>query len=81
MSAKDDLGLDYADSDVRVIDQRVGMGIGGLDTVIRIYHKPTGLLVEVPRLSGRGQFYDRKVALEMLAFALHEFGWKKEKPP
>lgn len=29
------------DVDIRVIDQRIGMGIGGLDTVIRLYHKPT----------------------------------------
>ena len=69
-------GVDLRDVDIRVIDQRIGMGIGGYDTVIRAYHKPTGLLVEVPRLSSR-QYYDRKIAIEMLGFALLETGWKK----
>jgi protein subunit release factor A len=56
-------------TDVRVIDPRIGMGIGGLDTVIRLYHKPTGILVEMPRLT-RNQFYDKKLAFEMLEYAL-----------
>jgi protein subunit release factor A len=55
--------------DVRVIDQRVGMGVGGFDTVIRIYHKSTGLLVEVPRITG-SQSKDYAIALEMLETAL-----------
>jgi protein subunit release factor A len=59
----------YKNTDVRVIDQRIGMGIGGLDTVIRLYHKPTGILVEMPRLT-RNQFYDKKLAFEMLEYAL-----------
>ena len=55
--------------DVRVIDQRIGQGIGGMDTVIRIIHKPTGILVEVPRVSST-QYYDREIAIEMIAAAL-----------
>jgi protein subunit release factor A len=69
-------GVDLRDVDIRVIDQRIGMGIGGLDTVIRAYHKPTGLLVEVPKLSSRGQYYDRRIAMEMICLALRESGWK-----
>ena len=43
--------MDPKDLHIRVIDQRIGMGIGGMDTVIRILHIPTGILVEVPRVS------------------------------
>jgi hypothetical protein len=61
-----------SDVHIRVIDQRIGMGIGGLNTVIRAYHVPTGILVEVPSgLTGqRGKYYDRKLALEMIEYAL-----------
>ena len=66
MSGPDDL---WRDVDIRVIDQRIGAGIGGFDTVIRAYHRPTGILVEVPRLSG-SQFYDREIAMDMIRSAL-----------
>lgn len=59
----------YQDTDIRVIDQRIGMGVGGLNTVIRLYHKPTGILIEMPRLH-RSQYYDKKLAFEMLEYAL-----------
>lgn len=59
----------YQDTDVRVIDQRIGMGIGGLNTVIRLYHKPTGILIEMPRLT-RNQYYDKVLAFEMLEYAI-----------
>ena len=59
----------YKNIDVRVIDQRIGQGVGGMDTVIRIIHKPTGILVEVPRVSST-QYYDREIAIEMIAAAL-----------
>ena len=59
----------YKNIDVRVIDQRIGAGIGGMDTVVRILHKPTGILVEVPRVSST-QYYDREIAIEMIAAAL-----------
>ena len=63
--------MDLNDVHIRVIDQRIGMGVGGLDTVIRAYHVPTGLLVEVPtRLFQMGQYYARKTAIEMLEYAL-----------
>ena len=60
------------DVDVRVIDQRIGMGIGGMDTVIRVLHKPTGIIIEMPHIDGRGQFKLRELALEMLEYALSE---------
>lgn len=61
--------LDLKDVNIRVIDQRIGMGIGGLDTVIRVLHEPTGIIIEMPRLT-RSQFYDRKAALDALEMAL-----------
>jgi protein subunit release factor A len=59
----------YKDTDVRVIDQRIGVGIGGLNTVIRLYHKPTGILIEMPRMN-RSQYHDKVLAFEMLEYAL-----------
>lgn len=61
----------WQDTDIRVIDQRIGMGITGFNTVIRLYHKPSGILIEMPRLT-KSQFYDRKLAFEMLEYALTE---------
>ena len=60
------------DLHVRVIDQRIGMGIGGLDTVIRLYHAPTGVLVEIPSgLSGRrSSYHDRQLGKDMIAYAI-----------
>lgn len=69
---------DLNDIDIRVIDQRIGMGIGGFDTVIRAYHKPSGILVEVPtRAYPRGSYYARQTALEMLEYALAAQGDSK----
>ena len=59
----------YKDTDVRVIDQRIGMGVSGWNTVIRLYHKPTGILIEMPKLA-RSQHYDRQLAFQMLEYAL-----------
>lgn len=59
----------WRDVDIRVIDQRIGMGVGGMDTVIRAYHRPSGIIVEVPRVTG-SQFYDREIALDMIRSAL-----------
>ena len=59
----------WNDVDIRVIDQRIGMGVGGMGTVIRVYHRPTGILVEVPRVSS-SQFYDREIAIEMIETAM-----------
>lgn len=65
----------YLDTDIRIIDQRIGMGIGGLNTVIRLYHKPTGILIEMPAVM-RNKFLDKKLAFEMLEYALIEIGNK-----
>ena len=65
----------WKDIDVRVIDQRVSMGIGGLNVVIRLYHKPTGILIEIPKLT-RSHYYDRKLGFDMLKYALTEIGEK-----
>lgn len=59
----------WRDIDFRVIDQRVGMGVGGMDTVVRAFHKPSGILVEVPRVAS-SQYYDREIAIEMIEAAL-----------
>ena len=59
----------WRDIDVRVIDQRIGVGIGGMNTVIRVYHRPTGILIEVPRISS-SQSYDREIAIDMIMSAL-----------
>jgi protein subunit release factor A len=63
------------DTHVRVIDQRVGQGIGGLNTVIRLYHVPTGILIEVPR-GNRSQYYDRQAAMEALEYMLASGLWE-----
>jgi protein subunit release factor A len=63
--------LKNEDVHIRVIDQRIGVGVGGWDTIVRLYHIPTGILIEIPRLT-RGQFYDKKLAMEMLEYALSE---------
>ena len=65
----------YQDTDIRVIDQRIGMGIGGWNTVVRLYHKPTGILIEMPQVM-RNQFLDKKLAFEMLEYAISEIGDK-----
>ena len=59
----------WKDVDVRVIDQRIGQGIGGMDTVIRMVHKPSGIIVEVPRVSN-SQFTDREIAMQMIEAAV-----------
>ena len=64
------------DLHIRIIDQRIGMGVGGLDTVLRILHVPTGVLVEVPRVSN-SQWTDREVAVHMIESALTHPGFTK----
>lgn len=65
--------INLEEVDIRVIDQRIGMGVGGYDTVIRAYHIPTGILVEMPRMM-RSQFKDRQLALDMIEYALVSAG-------
>jgi protein subunit release factor A len=62
------------DLDIRIINQRIGVGIGGWDTVMRLYHKPTKILIEVPR-GNSGQFKDRTIAMQMLELALGSENW------
>jgi protein subunit release factor A len=62
----------WKEVDVRVIDQRLGVGVGGMDTIIRLLHKPTGIIIEMPRLHRKGPYYDRQTAMEMLAHGLSE---------
>lgn len=61
--------LNLKDVNTRVIDQRIGMGVGGWDTVIRVLHVPTGIIIEMPRLT-QSQFHDRQAALDALEMAL-----------
>lgn len=61
--------LNLNDVDIRVIDQRIGAGIGNFDTVIRILHKPTGIIIEMPRLT-TSQHKDREAALDTLEMVL-----------
>jgi len=63
-----DAGI-WEDIDFRVIDQRIGVGVGGHDTVVRLYHKPSGILIEVPHITN-SQHYDREIAIDMLEAAL-----------
>lgn len=64
-------GMDdlWKDIDIRVIDQRIGQGVGGMNTVIRILHRPSGIIVEVPRVTG-SQHSDRELAMDMIAAAI-----------
>jgi protein subunit release factor A len=71
--------IEPKDVDIRVIDQRIGQGVGGFDTVVRVLHKPTGILVEVPRLT-QGMYYDREVAFNMIESALTHPKLQKEPP-
>ena len=59
----------WKEVNIRVIDQRIGAGIGGMDTVIRVLHEPTGIIVEMPRVTN-SQFNDRAVAMAMIEVAL-----------
>jgi protein subunit release factor A len=60
----------WKDLDVRVTE-RIGMGVGGMDTIIRVHHQPTGIAVEIPnRLSGLSSHQCRAVAVEMIEWAL-----------
>ena len=62
--------MDRNDVSIRVIDQRIGMGVGGMDTVVRAYHKPTGVLVEIPRMDTGGNYMQRQLALDLIEYAI-----------
>ena len=59
----------WADIDIRITDQRIGVGVGGFDTIIRMQHLPTGIVVEIPR-NGRSQHVNRQIAYDMIAYAV-----------
>jgi protein subunit release factor A len=61
----------WEDLDIRITDQRIGMGAGGFNTIMRVCHKPTGIVVEIPR-TNRGQYHDRQMAVDMIEYALSE---------
>jgi protein subunit release factor A len=64
----------WKDVHIRITDQRIGAGIGGWDTVLKLYHVPTGITVEVPR--GRSsQHKDRQIAMEMMEYAVASENW------
>ena len=71
--------IEPKDVDIRVIDQRIGQGVAGFDTVVRVLHKPTGILVEVPRVT-RGMYYDRELAFDMIESALTHPKLQKDPP-
>lgn len=63
----------WSDLDIRITDQRIGMGVGGRETIMRVQHVPTGIVVEIPQ-QRIGQHKVREVAKEMIEYALTEFG-------
>jgi hypothetical protein len=61
----------WEDLDIRVTDQRIGMGVAGMSTIIRVHHQPSGIVVEIPnRLAGLGPHRAREIAAEMIEWAL-----------
>ena len=66
------MSVEWSDLDVRITDQRIGVGVGGYDTILRMTHLPSGIVVEIPR-QGRRQWKVREVAKEMIEYALTEF--------
>lgn len=64
----------WAEVDIRLIDQRIGMGIGGHDLVVRVLHKPTGIIIEMPRITSGGSYRQRELAMGMLEYGLLEAG-------
>ena len=63
----------WKDLDIRVTDQRIGMGIGGFSTIIRVHHIPSGIVVEMPNsFSQLGSHRCREIAVDMIEWALSE---------
>ena len=71
------MNYDPKDLHIRVINKRIGAGIGGFDKVVRLQHTATGILIEVPRVSS-AQSYDIEIAIEMLKAALTHPKLEKE---
>jgi protein subunit release factor A len=62
----------WADVDIRVMDQRIGVGVGGRNTIIRLLHKPTGIIIEMPHITNDGSHKMRALAMSMLEYGLLE---------
>jgi protein subunit release factor A len=58
------------DIEIRVTDQRIGMGVSGFDTIIRVHHVPSGIVVEMPNRFARSQSVSRLIAVEMIEWAM-----------
>jgi protein subunit release factor A len=56
--------------EIRVTDQRIGMGISGYDTIIRVHHIPSGIVVEMPNRFASSQSVSRLIAVEMIEWAM-----------
>jgi protein subunit release factor A len=59
----------WKDIDIRITDQRIGMGVGGMDTILRMQHLPSGIVVEIPR-NNRSQHTNRQIAFDMISLAM-----------
>ncbi len=57
------------DVDIHVVDQRIGVGVGGFYNRIRFYHKPTQILLE---LTGKGSWETRQRGLNVLQLLVEE---------
>ncbi|MEM1945070.1 MAG: hypothetical protein QXX57_04980 [Nitrososphaerota archaeon] len=66
------MSVEWSDLDIRLTDQRIGVGVDGFDTILRMTHLPSGIVVEIPR-RGRRQWKVREVAKEMIEYALTKF--------
>ncbi|MFK5283307.1 hypothetical protein ACI3PL_27415, partial [Lacticaseibacillus paracasei] len=53
----------------RITDQRIGMGVVGRDVVIRLYHKPTKIVIELP-VTGGATYKQREMAFDALEFLI-----------
>ncbi len=57
------------DVDIHVIDQRIGMGVGGFYNRMRFYHRPTQILLEIP---GKGSWETRERGLSIMQLLVEE---------
>jgi hypothetical protein len=65
----------WKDIHVRVVDQRIGQGVGGFDTIMRVEHIPSRIVVEIPtRFGNLGGHCVRETAVDMIRWALLQGG-------
>jgi protein subunit release factor A len=65
------MAIDIKDVHIHITDQRIGMGVGGLDTRMRFYHIPTEIMIELPNI-GRSQWKTRELGLAALELLVEE---------